>query len=78
MTEQPQDILSRLERLTFDGTEFTDVFEAALQTLRDARRDATRYRWLRTAGAWESECGMDELSEQPEKFDAAVDARMAE
>jgi hypothetical protein len=39
--------------------------------------DAERYRWLRTAGAWESEIGMDVLSEQPELFDAAVDARIA-
>jgi len=38
------------------------------------RKDAERYRWLRTAGAWESEIGMDELSEDPAKFDAAIDA----
>lgn len=41
-------------------------------------RDAARYRWLRRAGAWESEIGMDLLSEDPAKFDAAVDAAMAD
>jgi len=35
--------------------------------------DAFRYRWLREAGAWESEIGMDELSKDPKAFDAAVD-----
>ena len=40
-------------------------------------KDAERYRWLRTAGAWESEIGIDVLSEEPAKFDAAVDAAMA-
>jgi hypothetical protein len=38
------------------------------------RADAERYRWLRTAGAWESEIGLDALSKSPEKFDAAIDA----
>ena len=38
------------------------------------RKDAARYRWIRTAGAWESECGMEVLSESPDKFDAAIDA----
>ena len=43
------------------------------------RRDAERYRWIRTAGAWESEMGMMSLSEDPAaRFDAAVDERMAE
>ena len=37
------------------------------------RKDAERYRWIRTAGAWESEIGMDILSEDPIKFDRAVD-----
>ena len=36
--------------------------------------DARRYRWLRTAGAWESELGMDSMT--PEQFDARVDAEM--
>ena len=36
--------------------------------------DAERYRWLRTAGAWESEIGLEILSKEPYKFDAAVDA----
>lgn len=40
------------------------------------RKDAERYRWLRTAGAWESEIGMEELCQHPERFDAAVDAAM--
>jgi len=39
-----------------------------------AEKDAQRYRWLRTAGAWESEIGMDILCEKPESFDAAIDA----
>jgi hypothetical protein len=41
------------------------------------RQDAERYRWLRGAGAWESEIGMELLSEDPDSFDAAVDAAMA-
>ena len=40
------------------------------------RKDAERYRWLRTAGAWESEIGMNILAEEPASFDAAVDAAM--
>jgi hypothetical protein len=39
-------------------------------------RDALRYRWIRTAGAWESEIALDTLCETPELFDAAVDERM--
>jgi len=39
----------------------------------ELRKDAERYRWIRTAGAWESEIGMDILSEDPIKFDRAVD-----
>ena len=35
--------------------------------------DAERYRWLRTAGAWESEVCLTILSEDPAEFDAAVD-----
>jgi len=42
------------------------------------RKDAERYRWLRMAGAWESEIGMNILSEEPSKFDAAVDETMRE
>jgi hypothetical protein len=42
----------------------------------ELRKDADRYRWIRTAGAWESEIGMDILSENPSLFDAAVDAAM--
>jgi hypothetical protein len=44
----------------------------------ELRKDADRYRWIRTAGAWESEIGMDGLSENPSLFDAAVDAAMGE
>ena len=40
--------------------------------------DASRYRWLRQAGAWESEIGMDLLSVHPALFDAAVDNQMEE
>lgn len=52
----------------YDGDEFdfgTDLIAIVL--------DAFRYRWLRKAGAWESEIGMDELSKDPKAFDAAVD-----
>jgi hypothetical protein len=52
------------------------VFEAA-DEIELLQADALRYRWLRTAGAWESEIGMDILSEDPAKFDAAIDAAMA-
>ena len=38
------------------------------------QKDVKRYRWLRKAGAWESEIGMDCLSAKPEEFDKAVDA----
>lgn len=44
--------------------------------LEAALRDAERYRWLRTAGAWDSEIGLNILSERPDDFDAAVDAAM--
>lgn len=40
------------------------------------KQDAARYRWLRTAGAWESEIGLDMLCVYPSAFDAAVDAEM--
>jgi hypothetical protein len=39
-------------------------------------KDALRYRWIRCAGAWESEIGLDFLSEDPTRFDAAVDGCM--
>jgi hypothetical protein len=41
------------------------------------KRNAERYRWLRTAGAWESEAGLNALAEDPAAFDRAVDAAMA-
>jgi hypothetical protein len=44
----------------------------------ELRKDAERYRWIRTAGAWESEIGMEGLSENPSLFDAAVDAALGE
>jgi hypothetical protein len=51
------------------------VAVSALVAERDAlQTDAERYRWIRTAGAWESELTLDALSDDPEKFDAAVDA----
>ena len=57
-----------------------DQFEARTLYLHPAAdaKDAERYRWLRTAGAWESEIGMNALSEEPAKFDAGVDAAMQE
>lgn len=38
--------------------------------------DAARYRWLRQAGAWESESGLNALCENPVNYDAAVDEAM--
>ena len=38
--------------------------------------DASRYRWVRTAGAWDSEIGMSILSENPEDYDRQVDINM--
>ena len=65
---------------SFDGN-FTEIAVTKSAFTRQLERelaaekaDAERYRWLRTAGAWESEIGMDALSENPDKFDAAVDA----
>ena len=49
-----------------------------LEEIASLRKDAKRYRWIRAAGAWESEVGMTILSEKPEEFDAEVDARMAQ
>lgn len=61
--------------------ELVEVYNLMLEHARqlerenaELRKDAERYRWIRTAGAWESEIGMQILSESPEKFDAAVDA----
>lgn len=36
-------------------------------------KDAARYRWVRTAGAFDSEIGLNILSDTPEKYDAKVD-----
>jgi hypothetical protein len=41
----------------------------------DQEKDAARYRWVRQAGAFDSEIGLDALSENPEKYDAAVDSK---
>ena len=41
--------------------------------LTELSKDAARYRCLRSAGAWQSELRMDELSKDPDKFDAEVD-----
>lgn len=46
------------------------------EELRLIYTDAMRYRWLRTAGAWESEIRQNELSEDPMDFDLAVDIQM--
>ena len=53
------------------------AIRSLLSRLEEAEKDAERYRWLRTAGAWESEVAMDILSNAPEKFDAAVDFNIA-
>lgn len=58
------------------GKELADFCRQLERELAATQKDAARYRWLRGAGAWESEIGMDVLSENPEAFDAAVDARM--
>ena len=51
---------------------------AQLETeLADAKKDQARYQWIRQAGAWESEVGLDLLSGRPELFDEAVDAELA-
>ena len=52
------------------------AIRSLLSRLEEAERDAKRYRWLRTAGAWESETGLDILSEKPATFDEAVDDEM--
>lgn len=66
--------LDRWERLSAAVTaEMGNNSPAEVESL---RKDAERYRWLRTAGAWESEIGMDVLSQSPDLFDAAVDAAM--
>lgn len=54
------------------GAKFTDV-QIPYDEFVAYKRDAERYRWVRTAGAFESESGLDVLSENPEKYDAAVD-----
>ena len=41
-----------------------------------AMRDAARYRWVRTRGAWDSEIALGILSEDPAKYDAAIDAEL--
>ena len=53
-----------------------DCLDCLREEVESIRKDAERYRWLRTAGAWESEIGMDVLSQSPDLFDAAVDAAM--
>ncbi len=51
---------------------------AQLEThLAEAKKDQARYQWIRQAGAWESEVGLDLLSGRPELFDEAVDAELA-
>lgn len=63
---------------TFNGVDiFTDDTKYVMVKVGDLNAvwaDARRYRWLRTAGAWESEIGMDSMT--PEQFDARVDAEI--
>jgi hypothetical protein len=68
-----QNLLKKSER-----TELREENSALNAECAELRKDATRYRWIRAAGAWESEIGMDGLSENPSLFDAAVDAAMGE
>ena len=42
----------------------------------DQLKYAKRYAFLRQAGAWESEIGLNILSEKPAKFDEAVDVEI--
>ena len=51
-----------------------DELRAALESY---KKDAERYRWVRTAGAFNSEIGLDMLSEKPELYDAEVDSSIA-
>lgn len=44
------------------------------QKLAEAQKDQARYQWVRQAGAWDSEVGLNIMSENPCEFDAAVDA----
>jgi hypothetical protein len=53
-----------------------DLIESQAARIKELEPDAARYRWIRTAGAWESELGLDDLSQNPSEFDAAVDARL--
>jgi hypothetical protein len=57
--------------------ELCDALNAALGMQRallaqSPGEDVERYRWLRTAGAWETESTLGDMT--PEEFDRAVDA----
>lgn len=56
-------------------SEAADALEAQAREIEGLRLKAERYDWLREAGAWESEIGMDSLT--PEEFDARVDYNVA-
>lgn len=66
---------------TILGNECHRAMEAEIAELRAAlvgyKKDAERYRWVRTAGAFNSEIGLDMLSEKPELYDAEVDSSIA-
>ena len=78
-TKAALEIADELHTAIFAGSALAaETMLRSLAAERDALSvDAERYRWLRTAGAWESEVCLTILSEDPAEFDAAVDRRMA-
>lgn len=75
----------RIEELERQLAKSLGNSEYWIERAEKAEQDARRYRWLRTAGAWESESqldmlcflvGNDGLTENPETFDEAIDAAM--
>ena len=74
-TKAALEIADELHTAIFAGSALAaETMLRSLVAERDALRvDAERYRWLRAAGAWESEVCLTILSEDPAEFDAAVD-----
>ena len=78
-TKAALEVATRISRNDwYDSPNRIDLEAAAMLRSLVAERDALsvdaeRYRWLRTAGAWESEVGLTMLSEDTAEFDAAVD-----
>lgn len=74
MTHFAMEYLERAEKLL---TRAYEDIEALRRENAELRKDAERYQWVRKAGAFDSQIGLDLLSENPEKYDAAVDASIA-